>query len=849
MPAPQAKSGELEQEPTRAQKDKNGFSSHPPNAESYEGWRQQFATERLVVLYYLGLVANPVFIAADVLLHREHLSSLLSIRTVLELGFIFCFVMLKRRVTLFTPNVLVALWILIGNLCIAQMTVILGGFTAQYYNGLNLVFLAAAVIVPVSWPTHLVAQLGVLFYYYGTNFLHAVNPASLNAAIENSFFLVWTCVAVLFSVNLYERLQRAEFQARQAERRISQQLAVSNRKLLELDQLKSEFFANISHELRTPLTLSLGAFKTLRKLSPGQECEQAIQSGMRNTSRLLYLINEMLDLTKVDSGRAELRKQCVDFAALVRSVAANFESGQMDRVHLIGVSQPVAVEVDLRLMKKVLYNLFSNAFKFSDPEKGQVWTRLNAKENDIELQVEDNGIGIPPEHLHRIFDRFAQVEGSATRRYEGSGIGLALVKEIVTLHGGKIVVESRQSYGSTFTLTLPRGRVSSDDMVALEDEEAMVIPSFRESQQEEDRTSPALPLSREDHPLVLVADDNADMRRYLELVLNRQFRTALAKDGVEGLELARGLRPDLILTDVMMPRMSGNELLKAVREDQKLRSIPLILLTARAGTEARVESLEAGADDYIAKPFDENELLARVGNLIRARRQEQELVQLQREKIARFLPPYLADMIIAGDRDDFLKGHRAEITVVFIDLRGFTAFAETTEPETLMTVLREYHTAVGSLISHYQGTLERFSGDALMAYFNDPVPVPNHAEKAVRMGIAVRDSSSELREQWMKQGIDLGVGVGIATGYASLGVIGFEGRKDYAAIGRVTNLAARLCGEAKHGQVLISERVFEFVGSLVFAQGIGSLTLKGFQRPVLAYNVTGLRPLRACDEG
>ena len=333
------------------------------------------------------------------------------------------------------------------------------------------------------------------------------------------------------------------------------------------------------------------------------------------------------------------------------------------------------------------------------------------------------------------------------------------------------------------------------------------------------------------------------MRCYLELVLNRQFRTALAKDGLEALEQARTLHPDLIVTDVMMPRMNGYDLLKAVREEQKLRAIPMILLTARAGTEARVESLEAGADDYIAKPFDENELLARVGNLIRARQQERELVKLQKEKIARFLPPHLADMIISGDRDDFLKGHRAEITVVFIDLRGFTAFAETTEPETLMKVLREYQTEMGFLISEYQGTLERFSGDALMVYFNDPIPVPNHAEKAVRMGIAVRDRSSELREQWLQRGVELGMGVGIATGYASLGVIGFEERKDYAAIGTVTNLAARLCGEAKHGQVLISGRAWEYVSSLVLTEELGNLTLKGFQRPVLAYNVTGLRPI------
>ena len=813
--------------------------------ENYEDWRRQFATERLVVLYYLGLVANPVFIAADVLLHRPYLSSLLGIRAVLELGFLFCLVMLKRRVALFTPNVLLALWILIGNLCIAHMTVVLGGFTAQYYNGLNLVFLAAAVIVPVSWPTHLAAQLGTLLYYYGANFLHAPTPAALDAAIENSFFLVWTCVAVLFSVNLYERLQRAEFQARVSERRISRQLEASNRKLLELDRLKSEFFANISHELRTPLTLSLGALKTLQTLSLDPECGQLVQSGLRNTSRLLFLINELLDLAKFDSGRAELRKRCIDMATLVRGVAANFESSQKSRVHLKGVSEAVPVEADPRQMKKVLYNLFSNAFKFNDPEKGQVWVRLDANDDRVELEVEDNGIGIPRDQLERIFDRFTQVEGSATRRYEGSGIGLALVKEIVRLHEGMIAVESEVGHGSTFTITLPRGRASPEELVTVEDDDTVTIPVLPICDQDQAREmAPSAPASG-DLPLVLVVDDNPDMRSYLERVLSRRYRVVLAKEGAEALEQAKTVRPDLILTDVMMPRMSGYDLLKAVREDRKLRAIPVVFLTARAGTEARIESLEAGADDYVAKPFDENELLARAGNLIRARAQERELVQLQKEKIARFLPPHLADMILAGDRDDFLKGHRAEITVLFIDLRGFTAFAESAEPEAVMAILREYQTDMGALISEYGGTLERFAGDAMMVFFNDPIPVPNHAEQAVRLAVAMRNRSAALRAKWTKRGIDLGVGIGIAAGYASLGVIGFERRQDYAAIGPVTNLAARLCGEAQHGQILISGRVLELVESLVSTGPVGALTLKGFQRPVVTYNVTGLQPFKA----
>jgi signal transduction histidine kinase/class 3 adenylate cyclase len=762
------------------------------------------------------------------------------IRMVIELGLIVCFVILKWRAAMLPPNALLVLWVLIGNLCIAQMTVVLGGFTAQYYNGLNLVFLAAAVIVPVSWPSHAIAQCITLAYYYGANFLHSPTPAGLNAAIENSFFLVWTCVALLFSVYLYERLQRAEFEARQSESQARQELEASNLKLLELDHLKSEFFANISHELRTPLTLSLGAFKSLLKLPSDSESQGLLQSGYRNTARLLFLINELLDLAKFDSGRAELKKRCIDLSALVRSVAANFESGPKSRVTLKGTSEPVVIEIDPRQMKKVLYNLFSNAFKFGDPENGRLEVRLSVKADSVELAIEDNGIGIPRDQLERIFDRFTQVEGSASRRYEGSGIGLALAKEIVTHHGGTLSVQSELGHGSTFTIILPRDRTRSPEVVLEDDDETLMVPAFFESQQEQGNS---LSSSKTDasQPLLVLVDDNADMRGYLERVLRNQYRLAVAKDGLEALELTKSLRPDLIVSDGMMPRMSGYDLLKAVRGDHALRSIPVILLTARAGTEARIESLEAGADDYIAKPFDEHELLARIGNLIRSRAQERELMELQKDKMARFLPRHLADMIISGEREDFLQGHRTEITVFFIDLRGFTAFAETAAPEDLMAVLREYQTEMGYLISDHQGTLERFSGDAIMIFFNDPIPIPNHAEQAVRMGIAMRHRSNELREQWAKRGIELGVGIGIATGFASIGVVGFEERKDYAAIGPVTNLAARLCSEAQHGQILVSSHLLRLVEPLVVAQPVGNVTLKGFHKPVPVFNITGLR--------
>jgi signal transduction histidine kinase/class 3 adenylate cyclase len=817
---------------------RGSLNSH--TSKGYADWRSQFATERLRLLYYLGLIANPVFIAADLLLHREYLDSLLLIRSILEVGLLSCFFLL-RRTSLLKPTTLVVLWVVIGNFCIVHMTVVLGGFTSTYYSGLNLVFLAAAVIVPISWPSHLIAQVACLAYYYAVNFLHGTTPEGLNAAIENSFFLVWTCVALLFSVSLYERLQRAEFQARQSEGKARRDLETSNQKLLDLDRLKSEFFANISHELRTPLTLTLGAFKTLLKISPGVENESLLQTGLRNTSRLLFMINELLDLAKLDSGLTQLRKRRVDLAVLIQNVAANFESSQKSRVHTKGLSQPVIVEIDPRQMKKVFYNLFSNAFKFSDPDEGQIWIRVHVIQGVVELDIEDNGIGIPPTQLQRIFERFTQVEGSASRRYEGSGIGLALAKEIVTLHGGTISVESEMGRGSTFTLKLPCGQASNEDVLEMDDDEATVLPLASQTQDEEAAADIGVLQAKDNLPLVLVVDDNADMRRYLNRLLRTKFRIVLAKDGVEALEQAKSLRPALILTDGMMPRMSGYDLLKVLRSEDSLRSIPVIFLTARAGTVAHVESLEAGADDYIAKPFDENELLARVGNLIRTRAQERELRELQKEKMAQFLPPHVADMIVSGDRDEFLNGHRAEISVAFVDLRGFTAYAETAQPEELMVVLKQYQSAIGEVVSHFKGTLERFSGDAIMIFFNDPMPVPNHMEQATRMALVMRGRLEQLASHWNTRGIKLGAGIGLAAGYATLGVIGFEQRHDYAAIGGVTNLAARLCSEAQHGQILVSEEFLQGVEDVVDSESVGKLTLKGFQQARHVYNIIRLK--------
>lgn len=365
-------------------------------------------------------------------------------------------------------------------------------------------------------------------------------------------------------------------------------------------------------------------------------------------------------------------------------------------------------------------------------------------------------------------------------------------------------------------------------------------------------------MSRYDYAL-LVADDDEGNRYTLTQHLRRQGYTNIttAPDGRQALKLLHAGSFDLVLLDIMMPELNGYQVLAELKADDRLRHVPVIMISAVDELDSVIRCIELGAEDYLPKPFTPTLLKARVGACLEKKRLHDELVEWNRtlehrvqEKVAqverlgrlkRFFSPQLAELIVAGDTDDPLKTHRREVTVVFLDLRGFTAFAETAEPEDVMRVLHEYHAAMGALILEHEGTLERFTGDGMMVFFNDPVPVPDPAGRAIRMAAAMRDRVSALRAAWRKQGYDLDVGIGIAQGYATIGAIGFEGRWDYGAIGTVTNLAARLCSEAKGGQILVSSRVASAAEELIEVEQVGALSLRGLLKPVTTFNVVTLK--------
>ena len=432
--------------------------------------------------------------------------------------------------------------------------------------------------------------------------------------------------------------------------------------LAELDRAKTAFFSNVSHEFRTPLTLMLGPLEELlRKPSEesGSERHEQLATVHRNALRLLKLVNTLLDFSRIEAGRAQASYRPTDLAAFTREVASAFDSAMQNAGLRFSVDcQPIPepIYVDRDMWEKIVLNLLSNALKFTFD--GEVALTLRTVGGSAELQVRDTGVGIPDEHRPHIFERFHRIEGVQARTYEGTGIGLALVQELAKLHGGSVRVESAAGVGSTFTVTIPCGKehlpakhIQAASSLAPTKIRAEAYVEEAQQWSGEDpmiAKPPLLTASTEPTPaaereLILLADDNVDMRQYLIRLLSSQYEVHAAADGHQALEATRQLRPALVLTDIMMPRLDGFGLLRAIREDATLASTPVIMLSARAVEEARVEGLRANADDYLVKPFTAPELLARVAvhiKMAKLRRETAEReerlrseAELEREKL------------------------------------------------------------------------------------------------------------------------------------------------------------------------------------------------------------------------
>lgn len=521
--------------------------------------------------------------------------------------------------------------------CIQAMISRLDGVVSPYYAGLNLCILSVAVLYNWRWQ-HALAVCGTIVVVWALPATAQVAEGTFEFApfFNNLYFLLLTTVIAVASTVIRYRSAKREFDARATVESTSRELATTLEQLRELDRMKNEFFANISHELRTPLTLILSPVEELLSRTTDPRASSALSVVRRNAQRLLRLIDDLLDLARLDAGGLRLRVAEVDLAEIARKVTDSARAAaEAQGIELsCDANEPTKdTHGDMHRLEIVLTNLVGNALKFT-PSGGHVAVRLESLPNRVQVSVSDDGPGIAAEDIERIFERFIQVEGSERRRHGGAGIGLSLARELARLHGGDLTVQSELGQGSTFVFELPLGRDHFRSEVL---ERRRVRRDEHPKRRSSDLDRPSAPggeqagprplLKQDDAPIrlagrrarVLVVEDEADLRDFIAETLSHDYDVSVAADGADGLEVVRRERPDVVLTDVMMPRVSGADLCRSIKSDPVLRNTPVIMLTARAGSDATLEGYSAGADDFVAKPFHPRVLGARIAAQLKLR--------------------------------------------------------------------------------------------------------------------------------------------------------------------------------------------------------------------------------------
>lgn len=648
-------------------------------------------------------------------------------------------------------------------------------------------------------------------------------------------------------------------------------------RLLELDRLKTEFFQNISHEFRTPLTLTIGPLESAVQHQKDLPLEQA-KIALRNCRRLLRLVNQLLNLQRLDAGRMQPTFRPCNFIEFVEQTVETFRS-YCEKKGLkleTKIGSCPSLYLDLEKFDKVLYNLLSNAMKFTNPP-GSITVSVEQSGNYCMLRVKDTGIGIRNDQIPHLFERFRQAEGSVSRSYEGSGLGLALVKELVQIHGGQITVESVYGQGSTFTVWLPIGcshlppdqiievptgvmpsRLeveladleveteidSPDEYLKIVEAEMGTGELVRTANQGNIEPKALTYATAKRHPLILMVDDNPDLRHYVAGILKEQhYLTILARNGAEGFQMAQKYQPDLIVADLMMPLVSGLDLIRMVRESENLKGIPIILLTAKVDEDTRIEGVEQGADAYLGKPFNDRELLALVHNLLALKENERRVKELNsyltESVLKRFLPPGMVQKAARGELQLDLTPEPRLITILFSDIVGFTQMSNNLRSRRVAEILNEYLDAMTQAVFEHSGTVDKFVGDAIIAIFGAPEECsPNEQViNALAAAKQMQRSLISLNEKWQSQGLpEVKFRCGIHQGTAVVGMFGNAERSDYTAIGPSVNIAARLQEASEPNRILVSAAVADYLNDDEIIK-YQPLKLKGIDETVLTFLV------------
>jgi adenylate cyclase len=634
-------------------------------------------------------------------------------------------------------------------------------------------------------------------------------------------------------------------------------------KLIELDRQKTEFFQNVSHEFRTPLTLTIGPLESAVEQQQGLSYDQSVIA-LRNSRRLLRLVNQLLDLQRLDAGRMQPHFRPCDLLRFIEQVVDSFRPycTKKQIALLTNLEACSAVYLDLEKFDKVLYNLLSNAIKFTQAG-GKIEVSLQAAPSHCLIQIRDTGIGIRADQIPYLFERFRQADGSASRSYEGSGLGLALVKELVELHGGNVSVQSIYGEGTTFSILLPTGKAHlptaqvNELPAELESSRATVELAAIETElhgQTEVLTELPLPESlvpaevnstAHSPATILVVDDNADMRSYVTSVLQRAGHEVwTARHGEEGFKVAQAQQPHLIVTDLMMPRVSGLEMIRMIRQHPILQGTPIVLLTAKADEDTRIEGTEMGADAYLAKPFNDRELLAEVRNLLALKANERRIAELNtyltESVLQRFLPPALVQKAAKGELALDLRPEPRVITVLFSDIVGFTELSNTLRARRVAELLNEYLSEMTRAVFDNGGTVDKFVGDAILAIFGAPEEIsPNEqVRRAIATAQQMHRALDALNQRWQAKGVSqVQFRCGIHQGTAVVGMFGSSERSDYTAIGPSVNIAARLQEAAEPNAILVSAAVADYLDDSVSITKFSPLKLKGVDETVLTFTV------------
>lgn len=680
---------------------------------------------------------------------------------------------------------------------------------------------------------------------------------------------------IIYAIVVFEDITQRK-QAETERQNFTAQLKLKNEELERLDKLKDEFLANTSHELRTPLNGMIGIAESMLEGATGTLSEQQRKNLImiaHSGHRLSTLVNDILDFSKLRHNTIQLQVKPTGLREITEIVLTLSQSltrtKKLELINTISRDLP-AVKADENRLQQIFHNLIGNAIKFTDSgyvkvsaqvinwDKDRNGTAKNHHKKrfstEIAVTVSDTGIGIAKDKIDRIFESFEQADGSTARQYGGTGLGLAVTKQLVELHGGKIWVESTVNVGSNFTFTLPIAEgetaVTLDHSSVLVHRSAVVtLENFVQSQKQ--NQSPKIPsnssknstsnLDNNQFKILIVDDDPINLQVLVNYLCLQNYTVTQASNGLEAIEiLEAGYLPDLILLDVMMPRMTGYEVTRKIRETWPPHQLPIMMLTAKNQISDLVAGLEVGANDYLSKPLNKDELLARIKTHIRIKQLRTEKAHI-RKTFGRYVTDEVVTNLLESAEGLKLGGERRKITMLTSDVRGFTAISERLNPEEVVKVLNFYLSKMADVITAYKGTIDEFMGDGILVLFGAPRLRENDSERAVACAIAMQLEMESVNQQLNQWGLPpLEMGIGINTGEVVVGNIGSEKRTKYGVVGNQVNLTYRIESYSTGGQILISESTFNEINSIVQVVGENQVQPKGVKQPITIYEVGGI---------